>query len=117
MPPLDAGAHLVDHLFSIGPAMGEGPVTFQEIAAWQALTGHVLQGWEADALRRLSAAWLAEYQAADDPARPPPYTPAERVKPAEEVASKLEAMFDRMAAQDRRSGISPKTPRQGRQPR
>ena len=58
MPPTNAGGYLVAYLFEVGPTMasgmGMGPVTHQEIAAWQSLTGIPLTPWDARAIRRLS---------------------------------------------------------------
>lgn len=93
-------------LFDVGPSTAGEVVTFQEIAAWQSATGVRLDAWEAETLRRLSHAYLAEMVEAKDPARPPPYQDAPPPPPAE-VASKLEAMFDRLAAQDAKRGLSP----------
>lgn len=68
MPPVDAG-YLLGYLFEIGPTMaggmGAGPVTNQEILAWQALTGITLDAWEARTLRSLSCEYLAESHRAE----------------------------------------------------
>lgn len=100
-PPLYDGRHLVEHLWEIGPTSGDGPISFAEIEAWSRLTGNVLDGWEAPALRRLSTAYHAEHYAASDPNRPPPFTLAE--PPSRDVVSqRLAAAFDRLERQDAR---------------
>jgi hypothetical protein len=70
-------------------------ITYQEIRAWADLTGAVLNGWESEALRTLSAAYAAEFQAARDPKRAAPYSPPHgQAKPSrEEVQARLKAMF------------------------
>lgn len=69
---MDAGAHVIDYLFRIGPLPGGEVVSFSEIAAWCDLTGVALTSWEAETLRLLSAAYGSELHAAKDPKRPPP---------------------------------------------
>ncbi|MBY0455261.1 MAG: hypothetical protein K2Q11_10335 [Burkholderiaceae bacterium] len=77
LPDVFAGQYLLDWLFEIGPTqpagMGSGPVTFQELAAWQQQAGIELQPWEASMLRRLSVEYLNESYEATNAARPPPY--------------------------------------------
>jgi hypothetical protein len=64
MPPFDEGEYLIAYLYELGPTvasgMGAGPVTFAEMAAWQAARGFELAPWEARLLRRLSVDYLAE---------------------------------------------------------
>jgi len=103
MPVLDVGDHLIECLFAVGPANDGAAITFQELQAWCGLTGHTLNSWEASTLRSLSKAYLAEYMAASDPARPAPYS-APRQLTRTEVASKLLSAFDRLERQDRRKG-------------
>lgn len=100
-PPLHDGRHLVEYLWEIGPTSGDGPITFSEIEAWSRLTGHVLDGWEAPALRRLSAAYHSEHYAASDPKRPAPFT---TVAPPtrSEISQRLLAAFERLERQDAR---------------
>jgi hypothetical protein len=105
MPPLDAGEHLIDYLFRVGPSIAGEVLTFQEIQAWSEASGVVLDGWEAETLRRMSGAYLAEYQAASDLARPAPYraTPTLETGPDRKtVSDKLASILDRWEAQDSR---------------
>lgn len=51
MPPFDEGEYLIAYLHELCPTV---PVTFAEMAAWQAARGFELAPWEARLLRRLS---------------------------------------------------------------
>lgn len=81
MPPLEAGAHLLDYLWEFGPSMaagmGNSAVTFQEMAAWQTLTAVQLHPWEARMLRRLSIEYVNQAHDARAPKCPAPWTPEE----------------------------------------
>ena len=77
-PPCDAG-YLVKYLFDVGPAafggMGAGPLSHQEIDAWQRNTGIELTPWEARMLRTLSKVYLSMAEDGKSPSCPPPWTP------------------------------------------
>lgn len=77
MPPFDDGEYLIGYLYELGPTaaagMGAGPVTFAEMAAWQAARGFELEPWEARLLRRLSVDYLAESHRATERNCPPPW--------------------------------------------
>ena len=77
MPPFDEGEYLIAYLYELGPTvaagMGAGPVTFAEMAAWQAARGFELEPWEARLLRRLSVDYLAESHRATERNCPPPW--------------------------------------------
>lgn len=75
-PPIDAGAHLITHLFEIGPgqpgSMGEVPLSHSELRAWQDNMGFDLEPWETQLLRRLSGEYLSQlHKAADSNCKPP----------------------------------------------
>lgn len=53
--------------------MGAGPLTHQEILAWQVLTGIALQPWESRLLRRLSIEYVAESHRAEKLGCEPPW--------------------------------------------
>lgn len=61
----------------IGPTeaggMGAVPLSWREIDAWASRTFARPSAWEARLLRRLSAEYLAESRAAEDPHRPTPW--------------------------------------------
>jgi len=69
--------YLTGWLFEIGPtaSSGMGPtvIGWQDIAAWQGLTGIEVDPWEARALRRLSADFLNMTHEAKDASCPPPF--------------------------------------------
>jgi hypothetical protein len=54
----------------------DGPLGWQEMAAWEHLTGIELDPWEARTLRELSAEYLVEKQHAKKADRIAPYTGA-----------------------------------------
>lgn len=76
-PPLPGAAHLLRHFEGAGRAlysgMGAAPLTHGELRAYQHNSGVALNPWEIATLRRMSEAWCAELQRADDPAATPPY--------------------------------------------
>jgi hypothetical protein len=80
LPPVEAGHHLVECLWEIGPSMptgmGNAPVTFTEMQAWQQQTGSVLDAWEARTLRRMSVAYVTQAHEAAAPDCPAPWMPA-----------------------------------------
>lgn len=52
---------------------GPVPLDYQEILAWREATHTPLSHWEAIALRRLSAEFVAMLRTAEDPNTPSPY--------------------------------------------
>jgi hypothetical protein len=86
--PDNPAEYLTDWLFEIGPGGGmDGPLGWQEMAAWEHLTGIELDPWEARTLRELSAEYLHERQEARKPDRLPPYT--------DKITEERRAMVDR----------------------
>lgn len=73
LPALDPGpaAYLLDYFFELGPMhfspMGEVPIGFEQIDAWQRVTGLELSPWEAFTLRKLSLAYGNEKSAGVSP--------------------------------------------------
>ena len=100
MPELECGDYLIRHLFDVGPTlaggMGNSPLTYSEIEAWQRITGIELLPWEAALLRRLSAEYLAESSAATKPDRPAPFgrPVSTRRSTQKEINRKLDSFFD-----------------------
>ena len=80
LPPNPA-EHVTDWLLEIGPTsisgMGEAPVSWETIDAWQRLTGIELDPWEARTIRRLSSAYVGQRYEARKPNCPPPYNGAD----------------------------------------
>lgn len=105
-PPLPV-EYIVDWLFEIGPSiagsMGEAPIGWPDIAAWQELTGIEPDAWEARTLRRLSKAYVAQRHRSEDPKCPEPRLDESEALKArrKDVAERLEAAFRMLAAQQK----------------
>lgn len=76
MPLVDA-KYLLDYLWEVGPTMaagmGSGPITHQELQAWQALTGIELKPWENKFLRMLSIEFLVQTSKSEKYDAPAPW--------------------------------------------
>ena len=98
MPPV-THRYLIGWWLEIGPTvmagMGEGPIGWQDIEAWQRLTANRLEPWEALALRRLSRDYLNQQHEARRPDCAPPYTEVESIA---EVRDKVADQFRAMVA-------------------
>jgi hypothetical protein len=92
MPAIEA-PHLIGYLLEVGPVMESGPITHQELFAWQANTGVKLQPWEIRMLRQLSCDYLSESHKAMKPDCSPPWNPDK--KPA---VSEAQAALRRLAS-------------------
>jgi hypothetical protein len=79
LPDLTA-PHVIDMLMDVGPVentgMGQIPISWRTLDAWAARAFVRPSAWECRTLRRLSAEYLAELHAAEDPMRPPPWSDA-----------------------------------------
>jgi hypothetical protein len=77
MPSAEGADYLLGYLWEVGPTlvagMGAGPITHQELRAWQVNSGIRLQPWEARILRRLSIDYLAEMSRAEKADCPAPW--------------------------------------------
>lgn len=108
LPPLDAGEHIVGHLFDAGPVlhtgMGPVPLSWSELATWQSVTGVALTPWEAQTMRRLSAEYIAAQQAGEDPLSPAPFTAAPSADQRARVAASLSSVFGGMARSKKKQG-------------
>lgn len=91
MPPVDA-AYLLDYLFEIGPTMsgvmGSGPITFQELQAWQEQIGVELSPWEVRTLRYLSSEYLTASHEAEKRDCPAPWIPKEMTEANREAIAR-----------------------------
>lgn len=96
-PPRPLCEYLADYLWDAGPTlpggMGHVPLTHSEIKAWQDNTGTELTCWEAQTLRRLSAEYLTESQAAEAPDCPAPWSSAPTEETREDVSKKVQNAF------------------------
>lgn len=97
--PDSPAPYLTDWLFEIGPAsatgMGDAPLSWQEMEAWQELTGIELDAWEARTLRRLSRAFIDQRHEAKKADCPEPFGPT-RIAPDDR--ERVELQFKAMVA-------------------
>jgi hypothetical protein len=78
--------------------MGATPLGWQDIGAWERVTGIKLQTWEARGLRRLSAEYLASAQAAQDPNCPPPWVKQPTQDQRTQIANSVRSIFGQLKA-------------------
>lgn len=97
MPPLGAGAYLVEILFEVGPSKpigmgGNCAIDEVDLAAWMANQQVNLNPWEAKTVRQLSREYAAMLNEAVEPNTPPPWvdpnlmTPERRDKIAQAMS-------------------------------
>jgi len=96
MPPVEYGGYLLQYLMEVGPAtsngFGPGVISWQELQAWEHMTGVILTSWEATTLRMLSGHYVSQHAKSSDPMCPAPYVPEGVV--FEEVDAKVTRIFD-----------------------
>lgn len=96
MPPNPA-PHIIARLVEIGlteaAGMGAGPISWQSIHAWQALTGVHLPPWEARLLRSLSLDYVAEGRRAESETCPPPWRSEVTARERETELQRLEMVL------------------------
>lgn len=95
-------AYLTEWLMEIGPtvagAMGEAPIGWRDLSAWQENIGIELDPFEARTIRRMSEVYLAQRHDARKPACPAPYTGREDVQATRDrVSAQFKAMWDALA--------------------
>lgn len=78
--------------------MGQAPLTFVEIDAWQRVTGICLDPWESLDIRQLSVEWCAQADRSSDPECPAPYAGEARPEELNVVARGLRAVIRGMAS-------------------
>lgn len=97
--PPNPAPHITEWLIEIGPSvagsMGEAPISWGDITAWQQNTGIELDPWEARTIRRLSQVFVSQRYDAEKPDCPAPYRgPIDQVVATRaDVASRVKAMF------------------------
>jgi hypothetical protein len=85
--------YLIDYFFECGAClstgMGNVPITWQELKAWQDQTGIELQPWEARILKQASRAYVTQAQESTKPNCPPPgrVVEADPLKQAQKIKS------------------------------
>jgi hypothetical protein len=97
--PPNPAPYLSEWFLEIGPtiagSMGEAPIGWQDIAAWQTITGIELEPWEARTIRRLSQVFISQRHESEKPDCPAPYI-GDRDEIAAlrgNVANKVKSMF------------------------
>ena len=101
--PDNPAEYLTTWLFEIGPSvsggMGEAPLDWSHIRAWQETMGVELLPWEARIIRRLSGDFVAQRAKSRKPDCPAPYTgDASKLKINRDiVAEKVSNVFGGMA--------------------
>jgi hypothetical protein len=100
MPELDAAGYLWGFLGSAGITEpgpnGPIPVSWASLEGWQRCNGLQLRPWEVRAMRSASSAFVSEWYAAQDPARPAPWLADWQIDRAK-VADKIGALFSARA--------------------
>jgi hypothetical protein len=100
MPHVRA-AYLLGYLWEVGPTMAAGgypgPVTHEEILAWQELSGIELHPWEMRFLRNLSREYMAEAQRAEKIDCPEPARREPNQADLEAVARSMQRSLKEMA--------------------
>ena len=106
LPSVDGAAYLLAYLWDIGPTMvagmGLGPLTHEEIRAWQSNTGVWLQPWESRILRQLSMDYIVQMRNAEKADCPPPWSAAARVVDRSSVANRMLHSIRAMAARGKK---------------
>lgn len=104
MPPVSA-PFLIGWLMEIGPVeaagMDRAPISWATMRAWEQIAGISLEPWQARLLRRLSADYLSENRAAEDPDAVAPWGGVAEDQRAA-VDAKLRAAFGGLARKSRR---------------
>jgi hypothetical protein len=97
--PDNPAPYLTRWLLEIGPSvpagMGEGVIGWQDMAAWERLTGVELSPWEARTLRRMSQAFVNQRSDARKANCPEPFAEPEAV--AKRIDQQFAAMFKAFA--------------------
>lgn len=100
LPETDA-QYLIDFLFEVGPtslnAIGEGPLSHMDLAAWQENVGFRLQVWEARFLRLLSFEYLLQAQEATEPNCAAPWTAEDMVPDRRLIAKSMQRSMRALA--------------------
>jgi len=98
---------LVQWLYEIGPivqgGMGPVPIGWQDIAAWQSVTGLVLAPHEAQAIRTLSMAYADQHHRSKDANCPCPWADPTQVD-REAVADKVSEQFRAFSQRRKNNG-------------
>jgi hypothetical protein len=104
MPDIGPFDDVVGYLFEIGPigygATGMVPLSWQDIAAWQSVTGIELDAFEAEAIMQLSCAYASMSEKASKDTCPAPWVDPETID-RDMLSNRIERIFTAM--QNRRA--------------
>jgi hypothetical protein len=116
LPLIEAGAHILEALFEIGPCKPAGmggsvAIDDLDMLAWQANQQLSLTPWEARAVRTLSHEYAAMLSRAGNAKCPPPYSPADllddvrRRKISEAMSSWADKLNEQRTRQPRKNRL------------
>jgi len=87
---------LVEWLYDVGPltynGMGAAPVGWQDILAWQSVTGLELEPYEAEAIITLSSAYVDQHHRSKEANCPCPWVDPTQIN-RDAVANKIKEQF------------------------
>lgn len=81
--------------------MGEGPITWQDIDAWRALGDISIEPWEAQAIRRMSSAFVSQRHESKKASCPAPYSTALPQDVRDKVNDQFKALVGALAGRKR----------------
>lgn len=103
MPEIEAGGHLLEVLFEIGPTKpagmgGQIGIDEADLLAWQFNQGVELSSWESKTVRLLSREYAAMLFEASSPTCPAPYLPNGQLSDArrEKIADAMSSWADKL---------------------
>lgn len=73
LPPIEAGRHLIDYLFDLGPVKAESPIEPADLPGWEYVLGVEFEPWEMRALVRLSREYHMALHSMKEWGALPPY--------------------------------------------
>ena len=77
MPELEAGQHMIEYFFAVGPSLGDGAITHAELQCYQSNMGIELSPWECETLRRMSIDYINQSHKAKEINCKAPWQPEE----------------------------------------
>lgn len=101
LPPVSAG-YLASWWLEIGSTvptgMGEAPIGWADLAAWQEINGVELDPWEAKTIRAMSSAFIGMRYEAKKPGCPAPYSVETDKDVEDRVTQQFGAIMKTLAA-------------------
>ncbi|WP_454722630.1 phage tail assembly chaperone [Delftia acidovorans] len=107
LPDPGPAGYLLEVFFDLGPSlqspMGETPIGYEQLVAWQSIHGVQLTPWEGKTLCDLSISWLVAKDAAKDPGATRPGSVDESPEQAEERRQRVSSGLGDMLRSFRRA--------------